>query len=263
MKGLICYYSGTGNTELACQYISKKITEADFDLFNVVKDGKPEIEKYDIIGFATFADYWGVPFLMWQFLLQLADQGKPAFVFNTYGFISAKTLQHLSKLATHQGFRVVAGYSLHTPENYPPMIVRGKGMENAPNEKELNKFNQFLDNFDRIIAELKTGKEVKPKIEIGFLNRLLPSLSRDRARKDMGEKFVDESLCKKCRICEKECPYEAIKLDPIPVFDMSKCRGCWSCYNHCPEKAIYTKKYLGVGHYPKPNEQLKEKLRIS
>jgi Fe-S-cluster-containing hydrogenase component 2 len=42
---------------------------------------------------------------------------------------------------------------------------------------------------------------------------------------------------------------------------MSKCYGCWSCYNHCPKKAIYTRKFRGVGHYPKPNDLLKEKLK--
>ena len=78
----------------------------------------------------------------------------------------------------------------------------------------------------------------------------------------MGEKHVDEALCTECGICEKGCPYGAIHLDPKPVFNMHKCHGCWSCYNHCPEQAIYTKKFRGVGHYPRPIDALKEKLRV-
>jgi len=77
----------------------------------------------------------------------------------------------------------------------------------------------------------------------------------------MGEKFVDENLCTECGTCEKTCPYNAIMLNPKPVFDMTKCYGCWGCFNHCPTKAIYTKKFRGVGHYPKPSNQLKEKLK--
>jgi len=262
MKGLICYYSGSGNTKLVCQYISEKVSEADFDLFNVATDGKPEIEKYDIIGFATFADFLGAPYLMEHFIKQLGGQNKPAFVFNTYGFISGKTLKRLKKLATAQGFRVIAGHSLHTPESYPPLIAKGKGFANSPNEKELERFNQFLSSFNQIIADVKAGTGAKLKIRTGVLNRILPAMSRNKAKKDMGEKFVDESLCKECGICKAVCPCGAIKLDPKPVFDMDKCRGCWACYNHCPEKAIYTKKLRGVGQYPKPNEQLKEKLKI-
>jgi heterodisulfide reductase subunit A-like polyferredoxin len=78
----------------------------------------------------------------------------------------------------------------------------------------------------------------------------------------MGLKYVDAELCKECHTCEKLCPYKAIKLNPKPVFDMTRCYGCWSCYNHCPNKAIYTRKYRGAGQYPKPIEQLKNKLKL-
>ena len=74
-------------------------------------------------------------------------------------------------------------------------------------------------------------------------------------------KFVDESLCTECGICEKGCPYNAIILAPKPQFDMDKCYGCWRCYNKCPELAIYTKKFRGVGHYPKANDQFVTKLK--
>ena len=107
------------------------------------------------------------------------------------------------------------------------------------------------------------GDEIKPRnIRTGFLNNLFPkSFHRPtRAREDMGEKFVDESLCTECGICEKGCPYSAITLVPKPKFDTTKCYGCWYCYNHCPEKAIYTAKFKGEGHYPRPNEQLRAKL---
>ena len=62
---------------------------------------------------------------------------KPAFVLNTYGFNSGKTLIHISRLVASKGFNIIAGHSLHTPENYPPMIARGMGNEQAPNKKEI------------------------------------------------------------------------------------------------------------------------------
>lgn len=262
MKGIICYYSGSGNTKLACQYIAKNIKNIEIDLFNVVKDNTPDLERYNVVGFATFTDFFGVPYLFEKFIENLTPQNnKPAFVFNTYGMISGKTLKTFAELATAKGFNVITGHSLHTPENYPPMIARGMSNKNAPNEKELGKFNNFISELDQIIEDIQNGKEIKKaKISIGFLNSILPKRSRTKAREDMGEKFVDESLCIECGTCKESCPYAAIELNPKPVFDMTKCYGCWACYNHCPQKAIYTKKFEGVGHYPKSNKQLQEKL---
>lgn len=262
MKSAIYYYSGSGNTRLACRYITKHINGTDFDLIDITKEQETELEPYDIVGFAAFTDFWGPSQLFLDFVRSLPRQNdKLAFVFNTYGLISGKTLAVMEREVTARGFRVVSGYSLHVPENYPPMIVGGRGNEDAPSEKELHEFDEFIAELDQIIAEAKAGDEVKKrKVRVGLLNRLLPMFSRRRARDDMGEKFVDEKLCTECSICARVCPYGAIELRPQPLFDMNKCYGCWACYNHCPEKAIYTAKYRGVGHYPKPNEQLREKL---
>ncbi len=264
MKGIVCYYSGSGNTRLASQYIVKNVESTEFDLFDVVKDGTPDLEKYDVVGFATFTDFWGPPYLFQTFIESLPRQNdKPAFVFNTYGFISAKTLKVLDEWVTARGFKVVAGHSLHTPESYPPMIARGMGYAQAPNKREMKNLNGFISGLDQLLNHLREGKEIKRrKPRIGFVNSLLPMLPRTQARKDMGEKYVDELLCTECGLCEKNCPYKAIKLSPKPVFDMDECYGCWACYNHCPQKAIYTTKYRGVAHYPQPVDVLREKLSV-
>jgi ferredoxin/flavodoxin len=264
MKGIIFYYSNSGNTKLACQYIVKNIKNIEIDLFDMVKDDIPDLNDYNIVGFAAFADIWGPSKLVQTFIEKLPQQdNKFAFVFNTYGFISGKTLKILDKWVTAKDFEVIAGHSLHTPESYPPMIASGKGYKQAPSKKEMNEFNNFVFELNRFFYLLNKGKEIQKKnISIGLLNSLLPMIPRAIARKNMGEKYIDEALCTECGTCEKICPYKAIKLNPKPIFDMNKCYGCWACYNHCPNKAIYTKKYRGIGHYPKPNSQLKEKLKV-
>ncbi|MBL7077847.1 MAG: 4Fe-4S binding protein [Kiritimatiellae bacterium] len=143
------------------------------------------------------------------------------------------------------------------------MIVRGNANEQAPNPKEQSAFDTFILELGRRLrdAQMEPGGP-SGRVRIDFLNSLMPSRPRTAARKDMGEKHVDEELCTECGLCEEGCPYAAIHLDPSPVFDMDKCRGCWACYNHCPEKAIYTKKLRGIGHYPHPIDLLREKLRV-
>ena len=262
--GVILYYSGSGNTRLACRYIAANVRSIDLELVNMVGGRIPDLQDCAIVGFATFTDFLGPPQLVKTFLEKLPVQdNRPAFVFNTYGFINGKTLKDMAKLVAERGFKVVAGHSLHTPESYPPMIAGGRGNEQAPNEKELRAFKRFVAELDATCEKISRKEEVAGrKISIGLLYSLLPEFSRTRSKNDMGTKYVDAELCKECHTCEKLCPYRAIKLDPKPVFDMDKCFGCWSCFNHCPNKAIYTKKFRGVGHYPKPIDRLKEKLAV-
>jgi len=264
LKGIICYYSGSGNTRLACQYIANHTRNVEFKLVNIVKDGIPDLAHYDIVGFACFTDFIEPPYLIQTHLHKIKRQAdKLAFVFNTYGFINGKTRVTLAKWVTAKGFKVLAGHSLHTPESYPPMIAGGRGNEQAPDAKELKAFKSFIEDLNKSCGLLAAGKEIRIKVRAAdMLLGLLPVFSRTRSKNEMGIKYVDTELCKECHTCEKLCPYKAIKLSPKPVFDMKRCYGCWSCYNHCPNKAIYTKKYRGVGQYPKPIEQLKNKLTV-
>lgn len=263
MKGIIYYYSGSGNTELACRYIAKKIKTIEFDFCDITKKQNVGLEKYNIVGFATFTDFYGVPYLFNTFIDSLQNKcEKYAFIFNTYGGISGKTLKNLEGIVKLKSFNIIAGYSLHTPESYPPAYKRGWGFEKAPSEKKKNDFDNFISKLDRLLDDIKNGNAVKKiRIKHGLASYIMPSYARTTARKDMGEKYIDENLCNECGICEKGCPYNAISMNSKPLFDMIKCYGCWRCYNKCPKKAIYTKKIKGIGYYPKPNNQLIEKLK--
>ena len=249
---------------MACRYIAANVRSIGLELVNMVSGRIPDLQDSAIVGFAVFTDFLAPAQLVKTYLEKLPRQdNKPAFVFNTYGFINGKTQKVLAEWVAERGFKVVAGHSLHTPESYPPMVAGGRGNEQAPNGKELRAFKRFVADLEAVCGQISRKQEVgNGKISGGLLYNLLPTFSRTRSRNDMGTKYVDAELCKECHTCEKLCPYRAIKLDPKPVFDMSKCYGCWSCYNHCPNKAIYTRKFRGVGHYPKPIDRLKEKLGV-
>ena len=262
MRGIICYYSSTGNTRLACRYIEHQIPGVDFDLWDITKRDDIAFEAYDIAGFATFTDFLGPPRVFQTFLRCLPRRdGQFAFVFNTFGSLSGRTLKVLEKRVSAKGFRVIAGHSLHTPESYPPMIARGKGHETSPTGKELVAFDEFVADLGMLLREIGEGASIpRRRIQVGALNSVAPVLPRTTARNDMGNKHVDEGLCTECGVCAKGCPYGAIRLAPKPEFDDGKCYGCWRCYNRCPVRAIYTRKLRGTSHYPNPIEPLRRKL---
>ena len=51
---------------------------------------------------------------------------------------------------------------------------------------------------------------------------------------------VNDSKCTHCGLCERNCPYFAIKMNDkkVPEFDSSKCFRCGLCASRCPVKAI-------------------------
>ena len=51
---------------------------------------------------------------------------------------------------------------------------------------------------------------------------------------------VCESGCIGCRICEKNCPHNAVHIvDNLSVKDYSKCQNCGICAEKCPRKLIF------------------------
>jgi ferredoxin len=264
MRGVIFYYSGTGNTALACRYLARRLPAA-FELIDVTKARDAGAGSFDMAGFATSTEFWGVPRVLETFIESLPQQdGVPAFALNTFGGASGKAQLILAEEVAAKGFRVLAGHSLRMPENYPPMIAGGMGAPNAPGPKEMAALDSFVSEVASLASDVREGGRVEGrKLKVGFVNSLLPRRSRTTARDDMGPKSVDASACTECGQCARECPYGAIRLDPKPVFDMSACHGCWRCYNRCPEHAIYTRKFHGGPFYPRPDDALRGKLGVA
>lgn len=265
MKGIICYLSTTGNTKLVCQSIAKKVTSAKWVLHNLADKTIPDLTNYDVVGLATYTDYWGPPQKIQDFLESISSQNgnKPAFILNTHAGESGKTLMILKDWMKSKNFNVIAGHSLLTPLNYPPMLVNGWGNSDFPNEPDIEAFNQFISQLDASLTQIKNGETVPEfMVKLSETDMAFAFYVRKIAQEDMGDLFVDESLCIKCGKCKKVCPYEAIDLTPFPVFDSSKCYGCWGCFNECATKAIYTHTYRNCGHYTQPTEKLKEKLGL-
>lgn len=262
MKGLIFYYSNSGNTKIACSYISKLIDSIQWDIIDMTNNAKSDLDDYRIIGFAASTYYGGPPLLVRDFINSLPDQeDTPAFIFNTYGLISGKTLKLLGQWVSNRGFKIISAYSLQTPESYPPLISRGITSQSKPSPGQIVKFNNFINNLNKSIMRLNKGEKVKTMtVRVGLLNSMVPVSTAKKSKSDMGEIRVDDSLCNRCGICAKICPHGAITLEPLPYFSKDRCQNCWTCYNKCPEKAIYASTLRGTGHYPKPHDEFRKKL---
>jgi len=261
MKGIIYYYSSTGNTKLVANYMMNHIKNAEIELCNIATEEVNSPEEYDIVGFASFAEYLGPPTLMKRFIESLNTvSGKPAFVLNTYAGFSGITQTEFAKQVEARGYKVVSGHSLITPMNYPPMRRNGRHSENAPSLKDMEKFNGYINEIDDNIMRMKNGEKIKSMFGPLSLKKLAPSMPREKVKKDFGIQQIDKDQCAKCGKCAKVCAYKAIEMEPYPEVDHSKCNGCWACYNQCPKQAIHAKSFKGEHQYKGPSQELINKL---
>ncbi|MDF2885441.1 MAG: flavodoxin [Clostridiaceae bacterium] len=263
MKGLIFYFSGTGTTKLAVEYIVSKINNIDFDFHDMNNKNIPDINKYTILGFATYAQFFSPPKYVENFIESInKEEKKYVFVFNTYGLINGNTLSILGDSVKERGYKLIAGFALNTPESSPIMIKYKITSENAPNEKELIKFNEFIKDLDKKVNEINKGIEIKEiSIKKKRVFTVVKKLLSGNSLVSIGEKYVNKDKCIKCKLCQEKCPYEAIYFEhEYPKFDEKKCESCFICYNNCPMQAIYSNKHKLV-RYRKPNDKVIKKLK--
>lgn len=265
MKAAIIYYSTTGNTKLACEYIKKKLSGIKIDLIDFVKRGQSSLTPYDVIGFAFFTDSWKPPVIFQDYIRSLNGlEGKHAFVFNTYGCISGQSVSVMQNLLMDKGMTVFAGFSLHTPENYPPMIASGLGFANSPGKAELRRLDRFTKTLQAGLERIErkqTMNACRPKKSL--LDLILPSEPDKFTSAVFGKTKmeIDDSKCIICGLCKKHCPADAIRIGDTVHIDSAKCQACWSCYNHCPSKAVKAGRYIGQGQYRGPSGHYREKFR--
>lgn len=73
---------------------------------------------------------------------------------------------------------------------------------------------------------------------------ILPAKNKVKVQctsKDKGKEVTASCSvgCIACKICEKNCPFDAIHVvDNLAVIDYTKCKACGICANKCPKKII-------------------------
>lgn len=263
MHILICYFSNTGNTKLVCSYLKHFLNTVDCTLWDMNQDFYPAIEKYDLVGFASPVEYFGLPKFIYDWFADFPkiDKLKLAFIVLTYGNIAGTSILQLRSLVQDKGFRVIAGHTLHMPDGLPISRIKGFTSANSPNKQELNRFHLFSSILKDLIESIKEGHEIlEGSFKLSLMNYFFNIPDRYAAKRSMGFKFIHEDDCTKCGICAQQCPYHAIEMGEYPIFIEELCFGCWRCYNICPTKTIYTNKLKGKGHYSGIPDSLLEKF---
>ena len=147
---MIFYFSGTGNTRWAAQYLSEATQEElVFIPDHPTGTFSPDLKEGERIGFCFPVHGWRPPKLVRDFVsrLRLRAEGHYVYALCTAGDNIGETIEILEKDLSEVGIHLDSAFSLIMPESYvglPFMDVDTEAKEKAKKQKEFNAVTRSL-----------------------------------------------------------------------------------------------------------------------
>jgi flavodoxin/Pyruvate/2-oxoacid:ferredoxin oxidoreductase delta subunit len=263
MKGIVVYYSATGNTQKVAKAIQtgmKKILD-QCDIGSIKKLDPKKMSEYDVIAIGGPLWYWREPSHLKLFAYNMPGMdGKLCILFCCHGSTPCGFFYSFAPALLKKGLKIIGWkdwYSsmyqvLHLPY---PYLTHGH-----PDEVDLKEAEEFGKEMAQNAARIKAGEtnlvpEVPkgpeadwlwrpyvidgeghvPGTEPGNAGRGTNILSEDHPRRK-----INKSKCRypDCTICMDNCPMAAFDVSQNPPEVTRRCKECSLCELICPNDAI-------------------------
>ncbi|MCG6185969.1 EFR1 family ferrodoxin [Maribellus maritimus] len=248
----IYYFTGTGNAQAVANWIAEYFSENKIKteitkISPSLRIGADEVGENSLIGFCYPTHGFNAPPVVIDFLLRFPKQKNKVFLINTRAGMKLSKLftpgmsglaQLLPALILKlKGFQIIGMQPMDLPSNW---ISIHPGLREKVVESIFIRCKRITQN---VAIKLITEKR--------FFKGLL-SLPLDLAvspisigyylfgRFALTKTYIAGNKCNGCRICEKQCPVQAIQMKNNRPFWTGKCESCMHCMNICPKKAIQT-----------------------
>ncbi len=250
----IFYFSGTGNAEKAAQWIQESMEEKGMsaELYNIALKLLPEefvTDDTDFLGFCYPTHGFNAPPIVLDFYRSF-QQPK---IKQKYFLLNTRAGMKMSKIFTPginglalilpaiilriKGYRIVGYRPLDMPSNW---ISIHPGLR----QKVINSIVNRCEGITKKFADkLMAGKKVHRGLYDLPIDLLISPIALGYyfyGRYILSKTFIATNACNQCRICEKECPVNAISLKNGQPYWSYNCESCMHCMNACPQRAIET-----------------------
>ena len=178
-------------------------------------------------------------------LISELDYGpQNAFVFSTHGSPLLGSYHKACKeLLVSKGKKVIGEFSTKGYDGTGPFVLVGGGNKGKPNEKDLRKAAQFIENL------FPEYKRTDYYLQLPNTQKVCENHTNSYSIQADGQEIllqgdlvtVQQNQCIGCGLCVQRCPLGIYKLEggkSVPVGELD-CIQCELCQAFCPERAIY------------------------
>jgi ferredoxin len=241
MKGILYYFSGTGNTKWAAVKLKNSFKDycIDIELLSIENENKINLRGYSFIAIGTPIYAEIEPKIMEDFILSMPGTkiNTKCILYSTQGGNSCSAIKRLSKILKDKGYNVVVEAMIMMPNNY--YFSFGK----EPSDK---KIADILENAEKKIRDItKNFNENKVcKVKTFMLRQGIGVLAGKAFRKTIpriSKNINSTQECKKCGLCLRNCPKGNITFENGHAIFHSNCNLCLRCIYICPENAVVYK----------------------
>ncbi len=250
MKILVLYFSATGNTRHAAEYIAGKLRSAGEEASVAsIEELPPEQVRCDMLIMGYPVNAFSLPGSVRNYIAAMPDPDlKGAFVFCTMGAWPGDAVRKGLLALKKRGYVPLGGAAIAMP-------AAGKLCTLDKNHKDVRELagrdfgalpqaDAFLEQVSTVIARIKSGQPVTfstDELEIDalpWLSGLLADALRPLAAKYLAGHLKSDAKCTGCGYCARICPSGAITISGKKASFSKLCEMCLRCLNHCPEHSI-------------------------
>ncbi|MBP2626117.1 MAG: 4Fe-4S ferredoxin, iron-sulpur binding protein [Firmicutes bacterium] len=240
------YFTATGNS----LYVAERIGGELYSIPQMLKEGKSEFID-EAIGFVFPCYAFGLPRIVIDFIQKSNFKAQYFFAIMTYGNMSASGLRHMEKVGREAGIQFDYTNEILMIDNYLPLFAIEDQLKKENSKKIEEKLGQIVGDI-----KVKQKKLIRKGIVSSVFSEPIHKLAT-KFQYDNGDKwFLVQDKCNSCKICEKVCPINNIKVGREPEF-LHKCEGCYACIHHCPQNAIHLKFERSKARFINRNVNLK------